>query len=131
MKPIREIEIGGVKRKALFSVFLWKRLEEEGMKVRLSAQIDKGDLHAQLAASCEFITIIYGALKNAIAAGIEQEYELTLFDVDCWATENKAQFYQLIAFILTTLVTGEKTEEGQVLKKKSSSKSTRWRLRHS
>ena len=95
MNPVREIEICGRPRKALFSVFLWRVLENEGMKVELSTNAEGEDLQSQMSALCEFVKIIYAALKNAIVCGLEDDYSPSLLDVDLWATENRKEFYLL------------------------------------
>jgi hypothetical protein len=100
--PIRSIRINGAERKALFSLFLWQRLDEEGLSVSLRGS--KGGKTAELAATADLVTIIYGALRNAIYFGVEQPYELTLLDVDCWATANRKEFAEVITFALRVLV---------------------------
>lgn len=100
--PIRTIMINGAERKALFSLFLWQRLEEEGLSVSLRGS--QGGKASELAATADLVTIIYGALKNAVHYGVEQPYELTLLDVDCWATANRKEFAETIAFAIHALV---------------------------
>lgn len=100
--PIRSIRINGAERKALFSLFLWQRLEEEGLSVSLRGS--QGGKASELAATADLVTIIYGALKNAVHYGVEQPYELTLLDVDCWATANRKEFAEVITFALKVLV---------------------------
>lgn len=103
MNPVREIEICGRSRKALFSVFLWRVLENEGMKVELSTNAEGEDLQSQMSALCEFVKIIYAALKNAIVCGLEDDYSPSLLDVDLWATENKQEFIKIIPFVTADL----------------------------
>lgn len=100
--PVRTIKINGAERKALFSLFLWQRLDEEGLTVSLRGS--KGGKTAELAATADLVTIVYGALRNAIHYGVEQPYELTLLDVDCWATANRKEFAEVITFALKVLV---------------------------
>ena len=124
MNPVREIEICGKPRKALFSVFLWRVLENEGVKVELSTDAEGVGLQSQMSALCEFVKIIYGALKNAIDCGLEQDYSPTLLDVDLWATENRKEFYLLIPYIVQTLTDGNhkgdhEPSEVEKVKKKS------------
>lgn len=109
MNPIVTININGENRKALFSAFLWRRLSEKGITVNLNIG---NDLQSQLEAQCEFVSIIYGGLLNAMEYGIEDKYELTLLDVDMWAAENKGQFKEMITYIVKTLTTDEPNEEG-------------------
>jgi hypothetical protein len=100
--PIREIEINGERRKCLFSLFLWQRLEEEGLSVGLRA--GGNNKLAELSATADLVTIVYGALKNAIHYGVEKPYELSLLDVDVWATVNRKEFAEVITFALKVLV---------------------------
>lgn len=108
MNPIRAININGVERKALFSAFLWRRLSDKGITVNLNIG---NDLQSQLEAQCEFVSIIYGGLLNAMEYGVEEKYELTLFDVDMWAAQNKGEFKEMIGYIVKTLTTDEPREE--------------------
>lgn len=121
--PIREIEINGERRKCLFSLFLWQRLEEEGLSVSLRSS--KGDKLAELSATADLVTIVYGALKNAIHYGVEKPYELSLLDVDVWATTRRAEFAETISFAIQVLVAPKAKNEpiqpdAEVAKKKTS-----------
>ena len=94
MTAIREIEIHGKPRKALFTISLWNVLEKEGIQVDLKPR-DDDSLQSMLSAACEFIKLIYAALRNAVDYGLEDNYPLTLLDVDLWATENKQEFIKI------------------------------------
>ena len=101
--PIREIEINGERRKCLFSLFLWQRLEEEGLSVGMRTAGGNNKL-AELSATADLVTIVYGALRNAIHYGIEKPYDLRFIDVDIWATTHRSEFAETITFALQTLI---------------------------
>ena len=102
MTAIREIEIHGKPRKALFTISLWNVLQKEGIRVDLKPR-DDDSLQSMLSAACEFIKLIYAALRNAVDYGLEDNYPLTLLDVDLWATENKQEFIKIIPFVTADL----------------------------
>lgn len=87
MRNVKKITINGVEYPCLLTVTIVRVLEDAGFTIRVY------DNPAAMLAEC--VKIVWAGCKN-YAEYLQQPFDLTLMDVDIWATENKEAFSEIV-----------------------------------
>lgn len=87
MRNVKNITINGVEYPCLLTVTVVRVLEDAGFTIRVYEN------PAAMLAEC--VKIVWAGCKN-YAEYLQQPFDLTLMDVDIWATENKEDFAEIV-----------------------------------
>lgn len=87
MRNVKNITINGVEYPCLLTVTVVRVLEDAGFTIRVYEN------PAAMLAEC--VKIVWAGCKN-YAEYLHQPFDLTLMDVDIWATENKEAFAEIV-----------------------------------
>ena len=89
MRPITTIIIDGKPYNCLLTVTVMRVLEDAGLSVKM--------YDSPAAALAEMVKLIWAGCKNYCEYKGE-DFELSLMDVDMWASTDKEEFARVIAF---------------------------------
>lgn len=121
VNPLQFIEVRGEKREVLLTPSLYKIAKERGWTIKTSNNIE--DIQSA------YIKLLYAGLLNALEVRAfdnigTKDTDVTLIDIEIWASQNQKEFGKLIIIAVESL-TGKSlktiVEEKEVEKKKNTS----------